>query len=123
MIDTLAPICGYQQGWCIKGPKASCWKLPTKCRYYSRNHPAFPTITKNKNGELTVMDTMRYDTRFATRQEYDECEHGIIKVDSDGFCETCRIPTHFWDTNVKLHVCSNRCRVVLYKRLEKEANG
>lgn len=119
-MNTLVPLCGYDHGWCVKQPNCSCWKMPAKCRYFRRNHPAFPTISMEKtSGNLRVMESMRYDTIYATRFDYDEVEHGVIKTDQAGTCDTCKMETTFWDVNVKVYVCSNRCRSALYRKMEE----
>lgn len=123
MNNTLASRCGYKTGWCLRGPRSSCWQLPDKCRYFTMNHPDFPTVTMNKDGDLMVMSTMRYDVIFYNMQEFEAAKPGITKVDTTGYCETCKMLTSFWDLNVKAYVCSDKCRNRMYKKMEEASLG
>lgn len=134
MNNLLAPKCGYQHGWCLKGPKTSCWAsilsngnlpktygLPDKCRYFSGRHPDYPTVTMNKYGDIVSLEMFRYDTIYFSIQEFDEAKPGIIKSDEDGYCETCSMRTSFWDLNVKAYVCSDHCRKIMYRKMEENS--
>jgi hypothetical protein len=135
-IYTLAKLCGYSHGWCrltnlSRGecPEAAVVysafskRYETVCSYFSKVHPSFPMITKDKDGNMVVPDTMRYDTRYQARQPYDEVENGVIKTDEMGHCDTCHMETYYYDVNVKVFICSNPCRRQLYKKLEANYNG
>ena len=84
----------------------------------------YPTVTINKYGQLVVLEMFRYDSLFYSLREFEDAKPGIIKVDEEGFCDTCKMRTYFWDINIKVPICSDRCRNIMYKKLEEESiNG
>jgi hypothetical protein len=123
MIDTLPKLCGYEKGWCKVTDKSwfECTKYSKTCRYFSRVHLGYPIICKDEEGQLAIIKRTVYDDRFSTITAYDEAEPGIIKVDDTGYCDFCKLPTKFWDTNISVYICSNKCRVSEYAKLEKDS--
>lgn len=127
-IDILPKLCGYGDGWCKVTPLSwwECEKVSTSvrsCRYFTAYHPSFPMIVMDHSRQL-ILDTrkIRYDDRYSHIISFDEAEPAIIKVDEEGKCDFCKLPTHFWDINISVYICSKNCRKAEYNKLEKE-NG
>jgi hypothetical protein len=68
---------------------------------------------------MVVLEMFRYDTIFYNIQEFETAKPGITKVDTEGFCDTCKMKTRFWELNIKVYICCDNCRNILYKRLEE----
>lgn len=128
VVDTLPKLCGYGNGWCKVSPSSwwECKKIlldnrigGNGCRYFSSNHLAYPILTMNEKREL-VLDAKRhsYDKQFPNVVDYGEVEPGIIKVDDIGYCDLCKLPTYFWDTNIEVYICGRSCRKLEYVKLD-----
>ncbi len=127
-VDTLPKLCGYGNGWCNVSPSSwwECKKIlldnrigGNSCRYFTANHPAYPILIMGEKREL-ILDKKRstYDSKFSKIQPYDETDPGVIKVEELGYCDYCKLPTHFWDTNIEVYICGRQCRKMEYVKLD-----
>lgn len=121
--ELLMPICGYRKGWCKSdGPcVVSSDDLADACPYFTARHPYY-NLKMTDHGVIAD-DSKTYNHKFRNAPDYHEVKHGVMKapVADKGKCEVCGFPTPFYDTELNCPICSDACRLRLYKKLYEEA--